>query len=149
MALWLLTGVEQPMPLGQQVNFACRHLLRAGCVSVLLTLIWPGCTLTCCPPRHGPAAALGIFCYTSTTTGFQYCLNSIGDDFAGAQRACSLAASNLVSYGSLKEQQEVENYFIDSGGWEGPGSAYLSLSLPCTSYADASASPRVMQVLGC
>jgi hypothetical protein len=62
-----------------------------------------------------PAAALGTFCYTSTTTGFQYCLNTVGDDFAGAARTCSLAASQLVSYGSLKEQQEVENYFIDSG----------------------------------
>jgi hypothetical protein len=66
-------------------------------------------------PALARPAALGTFCYSSATTGFRYCLTTVADSFAGAAGSCTQNASQLVSYTSFKEQQEVEQYFVDLG----------------------------------
>ena len=58
---------------------------------------------------------MGTFCYSSATTGFRYCLTTVPDGFAPASSACTGNSSQLVSYSTLAEQQEVEQYFIDLG----------------------------------
>jgi hypothetical protein len=62
-----------------------------------------------------PATALGVFCFSSTTTGSRYCLNTLGDSFPGAASACTQNSSQLVSYTSIAEQSEVEQYFVNLG----------------------------------
>jgi hypothetical protein len=49
---------------------------------------------------------------TSAVTGSRYMLNTSLASQAEAQAACNLQGGHLVSYSSLEEQYEVEQYFV-------------------------------------
>ncbi len=53
--------------------------------------------------------------YTSGTTANTYLLNTTAATFPDAQAACKARGGNLVAFGSVFEQLEVESYFISAG----------------------------------
>jgi hypothetical protein len=53
--------------------------------------------------------------YVNTTTRNQYTLNTARMNFSSAEAACNLQGGHLVSYNTVDEQLEVENFFVRSG----------------------------------
>jgi hypothetical protein len=56
-----------------------------------------------------------VFTYTSNSSGLTYVLNTTTTDQPSAQSSCNDQGGHLVSWRSLAEQREAEQYFTSRG----------------------------------
>jgi hypothetical protein len=108
-----LSSKWRPLPaigLLPRLPSAC-HCLRPVVAGILLTgMAWPALPCPALATAPGPQLI-----YTNDTTGVSYLLNTQPTNFTAAEQYCNDNGGHLIGLGSLEEQHEVEEYYINDG----------------------------------